>query len=459
VGEAGEWPKARGPVPGRRAGEGSSPARRTARSAALFEAAQRHLPGGVNSPVRAFRGVGGTPLFVDHAAGARLWDADGNQYVDYVGSWGPLIAGHAHPDVVLAIQRAAARGTSYGAPTESEVQLAALVKSAFPSIELVRFVSSGTEATMSALRLARAATHRDLVLKFDGGYHGHADGLLVKAGSGPLTLGAPDSPGVPTAAAAQTLSLPYNDLAAVARAFDERAGHIAAVIVEPVAGNMGVIAAASGFLGGLRDLCTRHGALLIFDEVITGFRVAWGGAQQLTGITPDLTCLGKIVGGGLPVGAYGGRADLMRQVAPLGPVYQAGTLSGNPLAMAAGIATLQLLQHPGTYDRLEERASQLADGLAAAARAAAVPYTTNRVGSMLTGFFTPHHVVDYTSAKTADTTRYARFFHALLDRGVYVAPSQFEAAFISLAHSPQDVDLTIAAAAEAFAIAAQAAQA
>ncbi|HEU5316044.1 MAG TPA: glutamate-1-semialdehyde 2,1-aminomutase [Chloroflexota bacterium] len=431
--------------------------RSTTRSAALFQAAQRHLPGGVNSPVRAFRGVGGTPLFVDRAAGARVWDADGNEYVDYVASWGPLIAGHAHPDVVSAIQRAAARGTTYGAPTEAEVQLAVLVKDAFPSIELVRFVSSGTEATMSALRLARAATRRELIVKFDGGYHGHADGLLVQAGSGPLTLGAPDSPGVPAAAAAQTLSLPYNDLAAAARAFDERPNAIAAVIVEPVAGNMGVIPSTPVFLSGLRDLCTRHGALLILDEVITGFRVGWGGAQQRYDVTPDLTCLGKIVGGGLPVGAYGGRADLMRQVAPLGPVYQAGTLSGNPLAMAAGIATLQLLQRPGTYEMLEQRAARLEAELGAAARDAGIPYVSNRVGSMLTGFFTEQPVVDYASAKTSDTVRYARFFHSLLDRGVYFAPSQFEAAFVSLAHSDEELSLTVAAAREAFAIAAGAA--
>ncbi|HET7767971.1 MAG TPA: glutamate-1-semialdehyde 2,1-aminomutase, partial [Chloroflexota bacterium] len=315
--------------------------RRTERSVALFEEAQRHLPGGVNSPVRAFRGVGGTPLFIERGLGPWVWDADGNEYVDYVASWGPLVLGHAEPSVVLALQRAAARGTSYGAPTEAEVRLAALVKEALPSIELVRFVNSGTEATMSALRLARGATGRELVVKFDGGYHGHADGLLVQAGSGPMTLGAPDSAGVPAAVAAQTLSLAYNDLDGVRAAFERHGGKIAAVIVEPVAGNMGVVPAAAGFLKGLRELCTRDGAALVFDEVITGFRLGWGGMQGRCGVRPDLTCLGKIVGGGLPVGAYGGRRELMEQVAPLGPVYQAGTLSGNPLAMAAGRATLE----------------------------------------------------------------------------------------------------------------------
>jgi glutamate-1-semialdehyde 2,1-aminomutase len=422
----------------------------TARSESLFAEAQRHLPGGVNSPVRAFKGVGGTPRFIARAAGSRLWDADGNELIDYVGSWGPLIAGHAHPAVVEAVQRAAERGTSYGAPTEAEVRLAALVKEAFPSIDLVRFVNSGTEATMSALRLARAVTGRAVVVKFDGGYHGHADGLLVQAGSGPLTLGSPDSPGVPAAAAGLTLSLPYNDLAAVEAAFGGRPGEIAAVIVEPVAGNMGVIPPAPGFLAGLRDLCTRHGALLIFDEVITGFRVAWGGAQARFSVHPDLTCLGKIIGGGLPVGAYGGRRDLMESVSPLGPVYQAGTLSGNPLAMAAGIATLDLLRQPGVYDGLEALGARLAEGLAAAARAAGVDYTTNRVGSMLTGFFCPGPVTDYATALRADRQRYAHFFHQLLARGVYVAPSQFEASFVSLAHTEADVDSTVEVAGPAF---------
>lgn len=422
----------------------------TAASEALFAEAQRHLPGGVDSPVRAFKAVGGTPRFIARGKGAAVWDVDNNRYVDYLASWGPLIAGHAHPGVVAAIQEAATRGTSYGAPTQSEVDLAGLITSAFPSIDLVRFVNSGTEATMTALRLARAFTRRELILKFDGGYHGHADGLLVQAGSGPLTLGQPDSPGVPAAAAHQTLSVPYNDLVAVRDAFAAHPHQIAAVIVEPVAGNMGVIPPEHGFLEHLREMTRDQGTLLIFDEVITGFRVALGGAQQRFGVRPDLTCLGKIVGGGLPVGAYGGRADIMQQVSPLGPVYQAGTLSGNPLAMAAGLATVRLLTEPGVYDHLEHLAARLVDGLAEAAERAGVAYTSNRVGSMFTGFFTDQPVVDYRSAKQADARRYARFFHALLDRGVYIAPSQFEAGFISLAHTEADVDETLNAAAAAF---------
>jgi glutamate-1-semialdehyde 2,1-aminomutase len=424
---------------------------RTARSAELFATAQTLLPGGVDSPVRAFRAVGGTPRFIERAHGAFVWDVDGNQYIDYLGSWGPLIVGHAHPDVVAAIQEAAARGTSYGAPTPAEVELAQLVKAAFSSIELVRFVSSGTEATMSALRLARAYTRRETIVKFDGGYHGHADGLLVQAGSGPLTFGSPDSPGVPAAAAAQTLSVAYNDVQAVRAAFESHPGQIAAVIVEPVAGNMGVVPPVDGFLEQLRGLTRAHGALLIFDEVITGFRVARGGAQERFGIEPDLTCLGKILGGGLPVGAYGGRRAIMELVAPLGPVYQAGTLSGNPLAMAAGVATLRLLQDPGVYERLESLSARLEAGLAEAARAAQVPWVTTRVGSMLTGFFSDQPVVDYATAKRANTQSYSRFFHALLDRGVYVAPSQFEAAFVSLAHTEADIDATVEAARAAFA--------
>jgi glutamate-1-semialdehyde 2,1-aminomutase len=420
------------------------------RSEALFAEAQRHLPGGVDSPVRAFRAVGGTPRFIARARGASVWDVDDNRYVDYLASWGPLIAGHAHPGVVAAIQEAAARGTSYGAPTESEVELATLIQQAFPSLDLVRFVNSGTEATMTALRLARAFTSRDLILKFDGGYHGHADGLLVQAGSGPLTLGQPDSPGVPSSAASQTLSVAYNDLAAVRDAFAAHPRQVAAVIVEPVAGNMGVVPPAAGFLEHLREMTRESGTLLIFDEVITGFRVAIGGAQQRFGIRPDLTCLGKIVGGGLPVGAYGGRAEIMQQVSPLGPVYQAGTLSGNPLAMAAGLATLRLLTEPGVYDHLERLASRLVDGLGDAAASAGVPFISNRVGSMFTGFFADQPVSDYASAKLAHTRRYARFFHAMLDRGVYLAPSQFEAGFVSLAHSEADIDATLNAAADAF---------
>jgi glutamate-1-semialdehyde 2,1-aminomutase len=422
----------------------------TARSEALFAAAQAVLPGGVDSPVRAFRGVGGTPRFIAEARGAAVWDVDGNRYIDYLASWGPLIAGHAHPGVVAAIQDAATRGTSYGAPTEAEVQLAQLVKRAFPSIDLVRFVSSGTEATMTALRLARAFTRRDVILKFDGGYHGHADDLLVQAGSGPLTFGQPDSPGVPSAVAAHTLSVPYNDLAAVRDAFQAHPQQIAAVIVEPVAGNMGVVPPEPGFLEHLRQMTREQGTVLIFDEVITGFRVGLGGAQERFRVIPDMTCLGKIVGGGLPVGAYGGRREIMQQVSPLGPVYQAGTLSGNPLAMAAGIATLRLLAEPGVYDHLERLSARLALGLADAARAAGVAYVTNRVGSMFTGFFTDAPVTDYASAKRSDTKRYARFFHAMLERGVYLAPSQFEAGFVSLAHTDPDIDATVNAAAAAF---------
>ena len=423
----------------------------TAKSAALFTAAQHVLPGGVDSPVRAFKAVGGTPRFIERGKGAAVWDVDGNRYIDYLASWGPLIAGHAHPGVVAAIQDAATRGTSYGAPTESEIELGRFVQQAFPSIDLVRFVSSGTEATMTALRLARAFTRRGVILKFDGGYHGHADGLLVKAGSGPLTLGQPDSPGVPREAAAQTLSVPYNDVAAVRDAFDAHPGQIAAVIVEPVAGNMGVIPPEPGFLEHLRSLTRQHGALLIFDEVITGFRVALGGAQERFRITPDLTCLGKIVGGGLPVGAYGGRREIMEMVSPLGPVYQAGTLSGNPLAMAAGLATLRLLTEPGVYDHLERLSARLVDGMGEAAREAGVAYSANRVGSMFTGFFTSDPVTDYASARRSSTRRYARFFHAMLERGVYLAPSQFEAGFMSLAHAEADVEATLKAAAASFA--------
>jgi len=425
-------------------------AQRTQRSAELFAAAQELLPGGVDSPVRAFRAVGGTPRFVARAKGAYVWDVDDNRYIDYLASWGPLIAGHAHPGVVAAITEAAAGGTSFGAPTPSELELARLVKAAFPSIDLVRFVSSGTEATMSALRLARAFTGREKIIKFDGGYHGHADGLLVQAGSGPLTFGSPDSPGVPASAAAQTLSLPYNDVAAVDAALQAHRGEVAAIIVEPVAGNMGVIPPEPGFLPHLRTLTREHGALLVFDEVITGFRVGLGGAQALYRVVPDLTCLGKIVGGGLPVGAYGGRREIMELVAPLGPVYQAGTLSGNPLAMAAGVATLRLLGEPGIYDHLETLGARVVDGLSAAARAAGVAYSANRVGSMFTGFFGPGPVTDYASAKRADPQQYARFFWAMLEGGVALAPSQFEAGFVSLAHMAEDVDATLQVADAAF---------
>ena len=425
----------------------------TKRSEELFAEALKYLPGGVDSPVRAYRAVGGTPLFVGHGLGARLWDADGNEYIDYVSSCGPLILGHAHPRVVAALQRAAARGTSFGAPTELETQLARLVIQAFPSIERVRFVNSGTEATMSALRLARGFTGRDRIVKFDGCYHGHADALLVQAGSGVLTLGTPDSAGVPKAATADTISAPYNDLTTLARIFDENRGQIAAVIVEPVAGNMGVVPPQPGFLAGLRELTQTAGSLLIFDEVMTGFRVAFGGMQELTGLRADLTCLGKVIGGGLPVGSYGGRADVMARLAPAGPVYQAGTLAGNPLAMTAGLETLSELAKPGTYEVLEERSARLAVGMAESARAAGIATVATRVGSMFTTFFTDEPVVDYVSAKRASIRRYARFFHEMLQRGVYLAPSQFEAGFLSLAHSDDDVQQTVEAARGAFAAA------
>ncbi len=405
------------------------------------------MPGGVSSPVRAFQAVGGQPVFVERAEGARIYDADGNRYLDYVCSWGPMIAGHAHPEVTRAIQDAAGRGTSYGAPTSSETTLAERIVQRVPSVELVRFVSSGTEATMSALRLARAATGRDLILKFDGCYHGHSDSLLVSAGSGVLTLGQPDSPGVPRALAALTLSVPYNDLDTVRAAFDAHPDGIAAVIVEPVAGNMGVVPPAPGFLEGLREIATERGALLIFDEVITGFRIAPGGAQELYGVRPDLTTLGKVIGGGMPVGAYGGRRDLMRLISPSGPVYQAGTLSGNPLAMAAGTATLDLLT-PEAYSELEARGARLEAGLREAADEAGVPVRVSRVGSMLTLFFSERDVRGYADARECDTERFARFHQAMLRRGIYLPPSQFESWFVSLAHSDDDLDRTISAARE-----------
>jgi len=424
------------------------------RSRQLFEEAARYFPGGVNSPVRAFRAVGGEPFFVARASGSRITDVDGRTYIDYVGSWGPMILGHAHPRVVAAIQKAAEAGTSYGAPTEMETRLARLVQAAFPSLERMRFVSSGTEACMSALRVARGFTGRNGIVKFEGGYHGHGDSLLVKAGSGGLTFGVPDSLGVPGELARHTLTLPYNDLEAVRALFGARGSEIAGIIVEPVAGNMGVVPPRPGFLEGLREVTRRHGALLILDEVITGFRVAHGGAQELYGITPDLTCLGKIVGGGLPVAVYGGRADIMEMVAPLGSIYQAGTLSGNPLAMAAGAETLTLLQAPGAYAELEAKGARLARGLAEAAAACRVPAQVNRVGSMLTAFFTAGPVDDYASVTRADANLYGSFFRAMLDRGVSLAPSQFEAAFVSLAHTAEDLDATIVAARESLTLAA-----
>jgi len=421
------------------------------RSEELFARAQRVIPGGVNSPVRAFKAVGGSPPFIVKGEGARVQDADGRTYIDYLGSWGPLILGHAHPGVVQAVREAAGSGTSYGAPCPAEVELAERVVRLMPSIEKVRFVSSGTEATMSALRVARGFTGRNKILKFEGCYHGHADSLLVAAGSGVATLGIPGSPGVPAGTVADTLTAPFNDLRAVEAVVAAHGRDLAAVIVEPVVGNMGCVLPAPGYLEGLREITRRAGALLVFDEVITGFRLGLGGAQAHYRIAPDLTCLGKIIGGGLPVGAYGGRAEIMGRVAPEGPVYQAGTLSGNPLAMAAGAAALDALQGSGIYDRLGALAVRLTDGLAAAAKAAGVEVTLNRIASMFTVFFCRGPVTDYASAKASDTARFARFFHAMLRRGIYLPPAQFEAAFVSLAHTEADVDATVRAAGEAFA--------
>lgn len=427
--------------------------RTTKGSAAAFARALKLMPGGVSSPVRAFQAVGGTPLFIRGGEGSRITDIDGNTYIDYVGSYGPLITGHANERVVAALSKAIGRGSSFGAPTECETQLASLIVSAMPSIEMVRFVNSGTEATMSAIRLARAATGRDLIVKCIGCYHGHADGLLVDAGSGALTLGVPSSPGVPAAVAGTTVAIHYNDLDAARTAFEKYAGRIACFIVEPVAGNMGVVPPREGYLAGLRKLCDDAGAVLIFDEVMTGFRVAWGGAQALAAVRPDLTCLGKVIGGGLPVGAYGGARRLMEMVSPAGPVYQAGTLSGNPLAMSAGIATLEILREAGTYEQLESLSAALADGLTQAAADAGVPLTVNRVGSMLTPFFVREagmQVSEYHQAVACDTQAFARFFHAMLAEGIYLPPSQFEAWFVSLAHTPDDIAATVKAAGRAF---------
>jgi glutamate-1-semialdehyde 2,1-aminomutase len=418
----------------------------------LYTEACKYIPGGVNSPVRAFRSVGGEPIFFKKAFGSQVVAADGRQFIDYVGSWGPMILGHAHPEVIAAVQRVAADGLSFGAPTELETALARRVIDLVPSIELVRFVSSGTEATMSAIRLARGFTGRDTIVKFEGCYHGHSDSLLIKAGSGALTLGVPTSPGVPQALARHTVTLTYNDADQVRDAFREIGAGIACVIVEPVAGNMNCVPPAPGFLDTLRSECDRSGALLIFDEVMTGFRVARGGAQALYGVRPDLTTLGKIIGGGMPVGAFGGRRDIMQSLAPLGPVYQAGTLSGNPVAMAAGIATLDLLGAPGFHERLASLTDSLVLGLAGAAKAADIPLATNRVCGMFGLFFTDApRVGRYAEVMACDTTRFKRFFHAMLGEGIYLAPSAFEAGFVSVAHTAADIDATVTAATHAFA--------
>jgi glutamate-1-semialdehyde 2,1-aminomutase len=415
------------------------------KSAELFRRAQAVIPGGVNSPVRAYRSVGGDPPFIARGEGAHIIDVDGNRYIDYVGSWGPLLLGHRHPAVLAALQRALEIGTSFGAPTEQEIDLAEAIRDAFPSMEMVRLVNSGTEATMSAIRVARGFTGRDLTVKFEGCYHGHVDSLLVKAGSGMATLGLPDTQGVPKPFCDTTIALPFNSTAAVEDAFRAHGDRVAAIIVEPVVGNMGCVPPLPGFLESLRQIATRYGALLIFDEVMTGFRVAFGGAQQRFAIRPDMTTLGKVIGGGLPVGAYGGRSDIMNKVAPVGPVYQAGTLSGNPLAVAAGLAMLRELKaHPEIYDQLETRAAALC-------AAAPAGITVNRVGSMFTFFFTDRPVTDYESAKLSDTARFGRFFRGMLDRGIYLAPSQFEAAFVSAAHSAEDIQQTVGAAREVFA--------
>jgi glutamate-1-semialdehyde 2,1-aminomutase len=411
------------------------------RSREIFERAQQILPGGVNSPVRAFRAVNSTPPVIQKGSGSQIYDVDGNCYVDFVGSWGPLILGHAHPKVIQAIISSAGHGTSFGALTEAEIEMAGLICKAMPSIEKVRMVNSGTEATMSALRLARAFTRKDKIIKFAGGYHGHSDGLLVKAGSGATTLGVPDSPGIPAGYTENTLVADYNDLQSVATLFELYPGQIAAVIVEPVAANMGVIRPRPDFLPGLREITREHGALLIFDEVITGFRLAYGGAQSLFGITPDITCLGKIIGGGLPVGAYGGRRDIMSMISPEGPVYQAGTLSGNPVAMAAGLETLRQLSQPGNYAKLEAMSAQMETGIRQAIAGKGVQLV--RQGSLLTLFFSPAEVYDYKTALNSDTHRYAAFFNHLLDHGIYWPPSQYEAAFISLAHTEDDIQKTV----------------
>ncbi|HUX47330.1 MAG TPA: glutamate-1-semialdehyde 2,1-aminomutase [Desulfosporosinus sp.] len=410
------------------------------KSRQAFAKAQKVIPGGVNSPVRAFRSVGRDPVFIDKGEGAHIWDIDGNSYLDFVGSWGPLIVGHAHPDVVAVIKRVAERGTSYGAPTEVETVLAEEVLKAYPSMEMIRMVNSGTEATMSALRLARGVTGRTKIVKFEGCYHGHSDQLLIKAGSGALTFGVPTSPGVPNQVAATTISARFNDLEGLKEIFQHEGDEIACVILEPVAGNMGVVLPEDGFLQGVRRLTEEYGALLIFDEVMTGFRVSYGGAQAHFGIDPDITCLGKVIGGGLPVGAYGGKRRFMEQIAPSGPIYQAGTLSGNPLAMNAGLITLKLLQQPGTYEALANKTTRLAEGLKQLASEAGLPIWVNAIGAMFSAFFTDVPVKDFASACTSDVERFAKYYRGMLERGIYLAPSQYEAVFISTAHTELDID-------------------
>jgi len=414
-------------------------------SAALFEEAKRYIPGGVNSPVRAFKAVGATPVFISKASGSRIWDVEGNEYIDYVSSWGPMILGHSHPAVVDAINEAAKKGTSYGTPTEMEIEMARLVTRAFPSIDLVRMVSSGTEAAMSAIRLARGYTGRDKIIKFEGCYHGHSDSLLVKAGSGVATLGIPGSPGVPKSLAELTVTLPFNNIEAVRFAVDKYGDDVACIIIEPVAGNMGVVPPRSGFLEELRKITYERGILLIFDEVITGFRLTCGGFQNLAGIEPDLTCLGKIIGGGLPVGAFGGKREIMGKLAPDGPVYQAGTLSGNPLAMAAGVATLKILEEKNNYETLEKKTSRLCEEIKRVFEKRQIPVSINRMGSMFTLFFTDSEVFDFASASRCDTGLFARYFRGMLSNGISIAPSQFETSFVSLAHTDEDMDMTLKA--------------
>jgi glutamate-1-semialdehyde 2,1-aminomutase len=422
---------------------------KTARSRKLFAEAKKVIPGGVNSPVRAFRAVGLEPLFVSRARGSKVYDVDGGVYIDYVSSWGPMILGHAHPQVRKAMSQALSRGWSYGAATELEVRLAQKISTAIPSMELVRMVSSGTEAAMSAVRVARGFTGRDKIIKFEGCYHGHADSFLVKAGSGAITFGVPDSAGVPESLAVNTLVAPYNDLEAVHALFNQNPSQIACVIVEPIAGNMGIVMPREEFLKGLEEVCRMNGALLIFDEVITGFRLIYGGVQKTFGITPDLTCLGKVIGGGMPVGAYGGRREVMEKVSPLGPIYQAGTLSGNPLAMTCGLATLELLRQKDVYKRLDRLTKELCRGLEDFVRQKGIPARINRSGSMFTLFFTEDEVYDYTSAKKADVGKYAKYFQGMLQAGVWLPPSQFEACFVSLAHTTKDLKKTLEAAASA----------